>query len=161
MVTTVVDQLRMWQATGGPALWNRAWDRTLRVVAVPLADYAIVLDGVVVAEGAAGLTTAFYVLAAEAGVEPEAVTAQHVEALYGAGTTAEERRAAWEVRLTALGHDLTDTSDPVVFLWSQIAHDHRTPPGDYDDTLDYTLTRWGPGYTTGMDQLRSRFGITL
>ncbi|MFD3996082.1 hypothetical protein [Streptomyces sp. NPDC058583] len=75
--------------------------------------------------------------------------------------TGDERQAAWEQRLAALGHDLTDTSDPVVSMWKVVSHNHRTPEGKYDDTLDSSMTRWGPGYTNGMDRLRSRFGVRL
>lgn len=159
-MTTVVEQLRTWQAKGGPDFWMRAWDRTVQAVEGPLNGYGLMLDGVVVAEGAAGLTTAVYLLAAEHGVEPEEVTGEQVEGLYAVGTTSEERRAAWEERLVALGHDLSNTVDPVVHLWSVIAHNHRTPPGNYDDTFDSSLTRWGPGYIVGMDKLRSRFAVT-
>ncbi|MFG2141880.1 hypothetical protein [Streptomyces sp. NPDC048650] len=158
---TVVDQLRKWQAMGGPALWVQAWDRTLRMVEGPLNGYAIVVDGVVVAEGAAGLATAYYVLAAERGVEPDAVTREEVEALYAAGVSVEERRVAWEEHLTAIGHDISDGGDPVVRLWSEIAHNHRTPEGNYDDTFDSSMTRWGPGYLAGLEKLRGRFAVTL
>ncbi|MFE4263299.1 hypothetical protein [Streptomyces sp. NPDC056883] len=160
-MATVVEQLRKWQAEGGPDLWVRAWERTVRVVEGPLGGYDLMLDGVVIAEGAAGLNTALYLLAAERGVAPEAVTGEQVEELYAVGATTEERRVAWENRLTALGHQLTDAGDPVVRLWREIAEDHRTPEGSYDDTFDFSMTRWGPGYTVGMHKLRKQFSITI
>lgn len=160
-MSTVIEQLRRWQAGGGPDLWVRAWERTVRVVEGPLGGFDLQLDGIVIAEGAAGLTTALYLLAAEHGIDPEAVTGEQVEALYDESLTTEERRVAWEDRLTALGHQLTDVGDPVVRLWRVIARDHRTPGGSYDDTFDFSMTRWGPGYTDGMYKLRKRFGITI
>ncbi|MGW6393079.1 hypothetical protein ACWFR1_21800 [Streptomyces sp. NPDC055103] len=160
-MSTVVDRLREWQTAGGPDLWSGAWDRAIGVVEGPLAGYRIMLDGVVIAEGAAGLATALYILSAEHGVDPGQVTDEQVQALYGGDMTGDERQAAWEQRLEALGHDLADTSDPVVSMWKVISRNHRTPEGNYDDTFDSSMTRWGPGYTNGMDRLRSRFGVRL
>lgn len=161
-MSTVVDRLREWQrAGGGPDLWYRAWDRAIDAVEEPLDGYDVMLDGVIVAEGAAGLATALYILSAEYGAEPGQVTDEQVRALYDSDLTGDERQAAWEQRLAALGHDVTDTSDPVISMWKIISRDHRTPAGNYDDAFDYSLTRWGRGYTEGMNKLRSRFGVRL
>ncbi|MEU6184166.1 hypothetical protein [Streptomyces coeruleorubidus] len=154
-MTTVVDQLREWQAMGGPDLWTRAWDHTVRVVEGPLNGYSITIDGVIIAEGAAGLAVALYVLAAENGVEPTAVTDEQVRALYADGVTGDERQAHWEERLSALGH----ANDPVVRVWRIVSHNYADPDGG--DDFDFSMTRWGRGYTDGMARLRSRFGISL
>ncbi|MGP9017580.1 hypothetical protein ACT1U9_04115 [Streptomyces sp. BR1] len=164
-MTTVLDQLRAWRNRGGPELWKAAWTRSFEIVEEPLGDYGVVIDGVVIAEGAAGLTTALYVLAGEHGVRPQEVTGAQIEALYSIGATVEERRQEWEGRLIALGHDLTDGTDPVVALWWIIAADHRdqTPPDPFDDRfLDASFTRWGPGFLEGMKMLRAaRFNIAI
>ncbi|MFD3996083.1 hypothetical protein [Streptomyces sp. NPDC058583] len=83
-MSTVVDRLREWQTAGGPDLWSRAWDRAIDAVEGPLAGYRIMLDGVVIAEGAAGLATALYILSAEHGIDPGHVTDEQVQALYAA-----------------------------------------------------------------------------
>ncbi|WP_019061591.1 hypothetical protein [Streptomyces prunicolor] len=158
-MTTVVDQLRKWQAMGGPDLWTQAWDHTVRVVEGPLNGYSIIIDGVIIAEGAAGLAVALYVLAAENGIESTAVTDEQVQALYAGDLKGDERQAQWEERLAALGHDLTDTNDPVVRVWRIVSYNYAQH-GDGDD-FDFSMTRWGRGYTDGMNRLRSRFGITL
>ncbi|KPI02893.1 hypothetical protein OK074_5043 [Actinobacteria bacterium OK074] len=159
-MTTVVDQLRAWQAMGGPELWTKAWDHTVLLVEGPLDGRSITVDGGVIAEGAAGLALAFYLLAAQHGVAPAEVTDEQVQALYADDVTADERQVNWERRLAVLGHDLADTGDPVVHVWRIISHNHQTPPGSYDDTLDFSMTRWGRGYTAGMVKLRG-IGISL
>lgn len=161
-MTTVVDRLREWQAAGGPDLWLRAWDRAIDAVEGPLNGYDITLDGVIMAEGAAGLATALYILSAEHGVEPNQVTDEQVQKMIDGGDmNGDERQTAWEQRLTALGHDLTDTSDPVAQVWKKAAHNYNTPGAAWDDAFDASMTRWGRGYTDGMHRLRERFGISL
>ncbi|NBE51999.1 hypothetical protein [Streptomyces boluensis] len=161
-MTTVVDRLRGWQGWGGPDLWDQAWERAVAVVEGPLSGHSIIIDGVVLAEGAAGLATALYLVSADLGVEPSRVTEEQIQALYGGDMPDEERTALWEARLTALGHVLDDTSDPVIRVWNVISHFHKTPGGDYDDTVDAaSMTRWGCGYTAGMRKLRRRFDIAL
>jgi hypothetical protein len=52
--------------------------------------------------------------------------------------------------------------DPVAVLWRIISWNHRTPPGNYDDTEEFSMTWWGPGYAAGMEKLRGRrFGIAF
>ena len=160
-MTTVVDQLRQWQGWGGPDLWDQAWDRAAAVVEGPLNGYSIIIDGVVLAEGAAGLATALYLASAEHGIEPRHVTEEQIQALYGGDLSGDERAAQWEARLAALGHNLDDTSDPVVRVWRIISYAHKSPEGNYDDSFDFSMTRWGRGYTDGMHKLRHRFHITL
>ncbi|QKW06927.1 hypothetical protein HUT18_11515 [Streptomyces sp. NA04227] len=160
-MSTVVDRLRTWQAAGGPDLWQRSWDRAISVVEGPLAGYEIRLDGVVIAEGAAGLATALYILSAEHGIDPDQVVDEQVRELYDGEMAGEERQALWERRLAALGHDLTDTCDPVVQVWTIITHTYTTPGAAWDDAFDASMTRWGRGYTDGMTRLRTRFGISL
>lgn len=63
-------------------------------------------------------------------------------------------RGRWRLRGSGRGW-------PLASEWREIALDHRTQEGSYDDTFDFSMTRWGPGYTAGMHKLRTRFSITI
>jgi len=53
---------------GGPDLWT--WDITVRMVEGLLNGYSLIVDGVVITEGAAEIASALYLLAAEHSDEP-------------------------------------------------------------------------------------------
>lgn len=156
-MTTVMEQLRDWQAEGGPELWREAWDFTLALGEVPWAGMEMIVDKPVLADGAAALTVIVYITAAEQGIRPSDVRRAHVDAFRraaadGAATYAEQQ-ARWERRLTALGHDLHDPTDPVAAMWRRISIDYRPRDGAGDAVREDSFTRWGPGFVAGLDKV--------
>ncbi|MEU8542956.1 hypothetical protein AB0C52_23720 [Streptomyces sp. NPDC048717] len=155
-MTTILEQLDRWReaAEAGPALWQEAWDRTIELGQDPWAGKQMMLDTPVLAEGAAALTTIFYILADEHGVRPRDVTRAQVDAYCetaaAGGATTAQQQVRWEERLTALGHDLNDPADPVAAIWRRITISHGPRPGAPDEVWEDSLTRWGPGFTAGL-----------
>ncbi|MFE0059950.1 hypothetical protein [Streptomyces sp. NPDC059003] len=149
--------MRDWQAKGGPRLWLEAWEQVIGLVEDPFQARDIANEGVLIAEGAAGLATALYLLAAEQNLPPEQVAWGMADELYGPGVHAQERTAHWQARLTAAGHGLADTSDPVVAVWRIISRFHHPS----DDHYGSTFRRWGPGYIAGAEMLHHLIGIPL
>lgn len=94
-VRTIVEQLREWQSQGGSDLWDRA----VAVVEGPLRAQGTGIDGIVVAEGAAGLATALYPLAAEHDTDPAQVTDTQLQTLYPEGVKDSDLKPQWEARL--------------------------------------------------------------
>ncbi|MEV0446124.1 hypothetical protein AB0I84_32845 [Streptomyces spectabilis] len=160
MLTTIVEQLADWQAKGGPPLWERAWDRAIGAVedAFPARDTTN--EGMLIAEGAAGLATALYLRAAEENFDSDDVAWGQLDELFGPGLRAQERTAHWEERLTAVGHDLADSSDPVVSVWKVISLFHR-PLDGRADAYGTSFARWGPGYIAGAEMLHHLIGLPL
>lgn len=140
----VRDQLNVWRNEGGPEMWQKSWDRTISLVDGPMGGY-LMGEGVM-AEGAAALTTALYVIARTRTLDPAYVTGEQVLALAAYGSDPRDVTARWEAHLRALGHDPdSPEEDPVAALWRRLRIDH-TPaqppllPGP----------RTGPAVTDGM-----------
>lgn len=100
------------------------------------------------ADGAAGLATALYIVAREQGIQPADVHRPAVEELI-------ERKDAeydsgiplrWEARLQYLGHDLDSTDDAVAVRWRILRTLHNPPEYDCEDSM----ARCGPGVLEGL-----------
>jgi len=124
MVRKDVDR---WTPPGAPALWVDA----LRVAETGLGQYAAdVSESLRLPSWMIGsLATALYVVSAESGTAPEAVRRDQIPA---------EVTRSWHdcsdtaARLTALGHDLTDETDPVSACWQVLAYDYCEPDARED-----------------------------
>ncbi|GGP40528.1 hypothetical protein [Streptomyces abikoensis] len=149
----ILDQLREWQDEGGPAAWQASWERTIELVGPLWEGRGTNVDGVLLAEGAAALTIALYVIAKTEGISPAQVTRAQVEELRGdPGSRFSKGGEEWERRLRAAGHDPDDSDDPVAIQWQRLRVDHRPPDGAPDEVWADTFTRWGPGFIQGLDR---------
>lgn len=154
----VVDRLRIWQAEGGPQLWQDAWARTLDM-AERFACHRVG-DGRI-SDGCAGVTLAQYLLAREAACGVDQITADDVRSLMMPGGAQEAEKDPAPVmlgfaeRLEALGHSLDADDDPVARLWRHLATSR--PTGTFGD-------QQAPALTLGLDTLlgeRSFYRIRL
>ena len=150
--TLILDQLRQWQGEGGPTAWRASWDRTLDLVGPLWGGLTLVYDGVVLADGAASLTTVLYLAAHEHGVQPGQVTRQQVEELRRrpdtAATTTKDRL---ETLLLGAGHDPHDPIDPVSVTWQRIWTDPSPPDNAPDWVWEEDSIRVGPVFYESID----------
>ncbi|MER6914010.1 hypothetical protein ABT354_20245 [Streptomyces sp. NPDC000594] len=154
-MTTIIEQVQRWKAEGGPDVWQAAWERVIDLGRVPWDGKDMVLDAPVAADGAAALATLLYITASEEGIHPRDVTHDQVIRFREASTAGTapgfgEEQAYWERRLTALGHDLEDPTDPVAVMWRRITIDYRPPRDALDEAWEDSFTRWGPGFSSGL-----------
>lgn len=151
------DRSQRWQGDGGPPEWVAAWDRTRALLAPHWPDRQFAYDrdpdSSTIADGAAGLATALYLVAREQSIPVSEVHRPDIEDL--AHPKPGERRAdiprRWEARLHALGHDLESSTDPVSARWQILRIDWPEPY----HLEDYGLTRQGPGVLDGLDSVLS------
>ncbi|MFJ9893455.1 hypothetical protein ACIQPR_08985 [Streptomyces sp. NPDC091280] len=115
MTNLIIDQLRQWQADGGPETWCAAWTRAIAVTEEIWTGRDITWDGMQLAEGTAALATGIYLIAARDGLGVDEVTRDQVKALAPPRSVMRpwDIVQMWEQRLTELGHDLQDPADPV------------------------------------------------
>ncbi|MFI9323133.1 hypothetical protein ACIGXI_25590 [Kitasatospora aureofaciens] len=103
-----------------------------------------------IADGAAGLATAFYLLADGCGPQVPHVRRPQVEELTrpGPGENDGDVVQRWEERLQALGHDPDAEGDPVSKRWRIL----RTDFGEEDDltVIGAVLIRQGYGLLEGL-----------
>ncbi|MFE2426916.1 hypothetical protein ACFXJ5_09205 [Streptomyces sp. NPDC059373] len=124
----LMDHLRAWQAEGGSAEWQAAWDRTLDLVKAQFKDCRVRDE--IFSNGAAALTTALYIIAREEGIAPAQVPMASVREMADPrpGEQTVDIPQRWEARLQALGHDLDDPSDPVATAWRHLRTIDRPYP---------------------------------
>ncbi|MFJ2781583.1 hypothetical protein [Kitasatospora sp. NPDC087315] len=161
MTTMLEERSRLWQGEGGPQVWRAAWDRARDLLAPAWPDTFFRFDcdpeRGPLADGAAGLATALYLIAAETGTAPADVHRDQVDELARPlpAETVPEIPLRWEARLRALGHDLGSVTDPVVVRW-RILRTDNSPQQNGPDFLgdgpdaDDSLHRWGPGVVEGL-----------
>ncbi|MFJ1756457.1 hypothetical protein [Kitasatospora sp. NPDC088134] len=125
----------------------------MALVEGPIGDYDMMIDGIIVFEGCAGLAVALYLLGSERGVDPADVSGEWITAFYTLPS------AEWTRRLETAGHG---PGERITGLWKTISTEHRasTDQGLYED-FDVTFGRWGAGYSEGMKKLEQRFGLAL
>ncbi|MDO0936548.1 hypothetical protein QQY66_34375 [Streptomyces sp. DG2A-72] len=153
----VLDQLHEWQQEDGPAVWQAAWARTLELVQPAFTRY-LMCEGVL-ADGAAALTIALYVIAREEDIAPADVLSPQIRELAETrpGETPYDVVPRWEERLRALGHD-PDQDGPVARLWRRLRTDHTSPPG----ATSALFSRRGPALTDGLEcVLTTNWGVYL
>lgn len=158
-MTILEERSQQWQGKGGPQAWVAAWERTRTLLGPVWPDS--VFDGehepdTVLADAAAGLATALYLVSRERGIPVSDVRRTDIEQLtHPEGTERiDEVPLRWESRLRRLGHDLEDTSDPVVARWRILRIDRPEPRHDAD--YGCSFTRQGPGVLEGMSYVLSR-----
>ncbi|MER7766822.1 hypothetical protein [Kitasatospora sp. NPDC096140] len=153
-MTILEERSWRWQGAGGPAGWEAAWVRTreLLVPVVPDKRFAFQSDPHrgEIADGAAGLATAFYLLTDGSAAAVADVRRDQVEELLrpGAGETDGDVVRRWEERLRALGHEPETGADPVCERWRVL----RTDFGWEDDltVIGEVLVRQGYGLLAGL-----------
>ncbi|WBP92035.1 hypothetical protein [Kitasatospora cathayae] len=160
-MTLLLDVLldRRNEAEAGPSGWQPAWDRALDLLAPHLRGWTMTVDGPILADGAAALALALYLLSTGQG--PAAVTRGQVEDLLDRrGGTDYDIAPRWEEMLRTAGHDPEDQADPVSTCWRQLRVDN-SPPEDASEEHDLdSFRRWGPGYIEGLRHaLAPRFEI--
>ncbi|MFF4534118.1 hypothetical protein ACFY1P_33215 [Streptomyces sp. NPDC001407] len=151
-MTLILDQLREWQGTDGPAEWQAAWDRARALLHPIWEGRDMTWDGVILADGGAALATALYIIARETNANPSQITRDQVEELKQRqpGETDGDIPPRWESRLRALGHDLDDTADPVVVRWRALRVDNSPPIDAPDAVYEDSTHRWGPAFLEGI-----------
>ncbi|MFI9650751.1 hypothetical protein ACIHAA_31365 [Streptomyces sp. NPDC052040] len=154
-MTILEERSWVWQGTGGPRAWQAAWDRTreLLVPLVPDNRFSFESDPErgEMADGAAGLATALYLLAEGRDTEIADVRGEQIEALVrrGPGETEGDVVLRWESRLRALGHDPEADGDPVSERWRILRTDYGREDGL--DAIQEMLIRQGYGLLVGLD----------
>ncbi|MFB7270712.1 hypothetical protein [Streptomyces sp. NPDC056244] len=151
-MTTITEQLHRWKDEGGPGLWRAAWGRTISIVDGPWDGKDMTITGPILADGAAAMTTVFYILSSEQGTHPDQIGRAQVEEFHDRARESGSQVDYWESRLTALGHDLHHPLDPVSVTWQRLRFDYKPSADSPDDVWEDTFTRWGPGFIQGLDQ---------
>ncbi|MFF2080637.1 hypothetical protein ACFVXG_38465 [Kitasatospora sp. NPDC058162] len=147
------------EAEAGPPGWQPAWDRALDLLAPHLQGWTMTIDGPILADGAAALALALYLLSTGQG--PAAVTRGQVEGLLDrCGGTDYDIAPRWEEMLRAAGHDPEDRADPVSACWRQLRVDNSPPKFASEENDFDSFRRWGPAFIEGLHRaLAPRFGI--
>ncbi|NEB01905.1 hypothetical protein [Streptomyces sp. SID13726] len=152
MTTLIIEQLRQWQAAGGPQTWCAAWDRAIAVTEPVWTGRDITWDGMQLAEGTAALATGIYLVAAQDGLAVGEVTSEQIEDLMAPQRPWDIVRM-WEQRLQLLGHDLEDPTDPVSVCWQRLRHDDTPPPIVQNWDYGHSEFRWGPALVNSLRAL--------
>ncbi|GAA2773490.1 hypothetical protein GCM10010440_75200 [Kitasatospora cinereorecta] len=157
--TILEERSWLWQGSAGPQGWEAAWERTRILLGPAVADDRFRMEGDPyrgkIADGAAGLTTAFYILADGCGPQVPHVRRVHVEELMRPrpGESDGDVVQRWEERLQALGHNPDTDDDPVSERWRIL----RTDFGEEDDltVIGEVLIRQGYGLLEGLETVLS------
>ncbi|CAM5580815.1 FAD-dependent monooxygenase (plasmid) [Streptomyces viridifaciens] len=152
--TILEERSWLWQGHAGPQGWQAAWTRTRDLLAPVVGDDRFGMEGDPfrgkIADGAAGLATAFYLLADGCGPQVPHVRRAQVEELMrpGPGQSDGDVVQRWEELLQALGHDPDADNDPVSKRWRIL----RTDYGQEDDptVIGEVLIRQGYGLLEGL-----------
>ncbi|MFE2727040.1 hypothetical protein [Kitasatospora sp. NPDC059327] len=163
-MTLLLDDLRDRQrrAVGGPPEWGQAWDRVLELTSAPWQGREMIWDSPVLADGAATLALALYLIATDTGTAPATVTRAQVEALLAVPPdgTVLDVTARWDALVSAAGHDPRNPGDPVSICWQGLQTDHSLPADAPDWMVMDGPRRWGIAYQEGLGYaLMPRFGL--
>ncbi|MFB7906636.1 hypothetical protein ACFC1T_09435 [Kitasatospora sp. NPDC056076] len=151
LVLDVLYGCRATAAVTGPALWAQAWDRALVLVTPIWTGQRMTIEGPILADGGEALALGLYLIAAETDTAPSQVTRSQIEDLLNRHDgTGRDITTVWDTRLQALGHDLTDTADPITTTWARLRRDCSPPLDAPDAVWDDSFARFGPAFLQGL-----------